>query len=129
MNPRTRIFLTMLATLIGGLSLVLYTTITESILFDTLSFCTSSTSDLVLGSTALIASAMVAGFIATLIVVKDNFVPHIFISMFLVGKLCFVALCGHWHGPLWFETGLHLSLIGGLWLGRYGAVKFPLAPV
>ncbi|MEM7485966.1 MAG: hypothetical protein AAF348_12225 [Bacteroidota bacterium] len=129
MNPRIRIFLTMLATLIGGLSLVLYTTITESILFDNLSFCTSSNSDLVLGSTALITSAMVAGFVATLIVVKDNSVPHIFMSLFLIGNLFFAAVCGQWHGPLWFETGLHLSLIGGLWLGRYGAVKFPLAPV
>ncbi len=128
MNPRTRIYLTMLATLIGGLSLVLYTTITESILFNNLNFCTSSISDLTLGSATLFTSAVIAGFIATLIVVKDNFVPHIFISLFVIGKLCFAAICGQWHGPLWFETGLHLSLIAGLWLGRYGAVKFPLAP-
>lgn len=128
MNPRTRVFLTVLATIIGGLSLTLYTTISEDILFDNLSFCTSSSQDLVLGSMSLFTSAILAGFIATLIVVKDNFLPHFFISMFIIGKMSFAAMCGQWHGPLWFETGMNLSLIGGIWLGRYGAVKFPLAP-
>jgi hypothetical protein len=128
MNSRTRVFLTVMATIIGGLSLMLYTTISKDILFDNLSFCTSSSQELVLGSMSLFTSAILAGFISTLIVVKDNFLPHFFISLFIVAKMSFAGICDPWHGPLWFETGLNLSLIGGIWLGRYGAVKFPLAP-
>ncbi|MEO9513652.1 MAG: hypothetical protein ABJN84_14855 [Flavobacteriaceae bacterium] len=128
MNFQTRVFLTVLATIVGGLSLMLYTTISQDILFDSLSFCTSSSQDLILGGISLFTSAILAGFIATLIVVKDNFLPHFFISLFIVGKMSFAAACGQWHGPLWFETGLNLSLIAGLWFGRYGAIKFPLAP-
>ncbi len=129
MNFRIRVLLTILATVIGGLSLVLYTTISQDILFDNLSFCTSTNQELILGSMAFFTSAVLAGFIATLIVVKDNYLPHSVISLFIVAKMSFAVLCGQWHGPLWFETGIHLSLIGGIWLGRYGAVKFPLAPM
>lgn len=129
MKLRTRIFLTVLATVIGGLSLQLYTTLSKDVLFNGIQFCTSSNSDLALGTMALFISATFSGFLASLIVVRDNFWPHFFISLFIVGKLSVVALCGQWGGPFWFEAGLHLSLLAGLWLGWYGAVKFPLAPV
>lgn len=129
MNSRTRVFLTVLSTLVGGLSLVLYTTISQDILFKGLSFCTSSIQELVFGSTAFFLSSVVAGFISTLIVVKDNFLPLFFISLYVVAKFFVFTTCGQWHGPLWFETGLNLSHLGGLWLGCYGAVKFPLAPM
>lgn len=127
MNSQRRVFLTLLATVIGGLSLILYTTISQDILFENLSFCTSSNQELLLGGLSLFTSAILAGFIATLIVVKDNFLPHFLISLFIIGKMSITA-CGYWHGPHWFETGLHLTLIGGLWFGRFGAIKFPLAP-
>ncbi|MBO0323062.1 hypothetical protein J0X14_12210 [Muricauda sp. CAU 1633] len=129
MKLRTRIFLTALATAIGGLCLQLYVTLSKDVLFSGIQFCTSSTTDLVLGTMAMFASAVFSGFIASLIVVRDNFWPHFFITLFIIGKLSVVALCGQWGGPLWFEAGLHFSLLAGLWLGWYGAVKFPLAPV
>lgn len=129
MKLRTRIFLTALATVIGGLCLQLYTTLSKDVLFNGIQFCTSSNSDLVLGTMALFISAAFSGFIASLIVVRDNFWPHFFISLFIMGKLSMAALCAQWGGPLWFEVGLHFSLLTGLWLGWYGAEKFPLAPV
>ncbi|MDC6363198.1 MULTISPECIES: hypothetical protein [Flavobacteriaceae] len=129
MKTRTRLFLTVLATVIGGLCLSLYTTLSQDILFDGMSFCSSSTLDLTLGTLAMFTSAVLTGFISSLIVVRDNLWPHFIISLFIVGKLSMVALCGQWGGPLWFESGVHLSLLGGLWLGCYGAIKFPLAPV
>ncbi|WP_420601970.1 hypothetical protein [Flagellimonas sp.] len=129
MNSRIRALLTILATVIGGLSLVLYTTLSQDIIFDGLSYCTSSSSDLAFGGLATFASAVLAGFIASLIVVRDNHWPHFFISLFIVGKMSFAVLCGQWSGPIWFETGMNLSLLAGLWIGCYGAVKFPLAPV
>nr|WP_299385512.1 hypothetical protein [Allomuricauda sp.] len=129
MNLRTRVLLTVLSTIVGGASLILYTTISQDILFKGLSFCSSSVQELVFGSSAFFFSAVVAGFIATLIVVKDNFLPLFFMSLYVLGKLFVFTTCGQWHGPLWFETGLNLSHLGGLWLGWYGAVKFPLAPM
>ncbi|SHG26660.1 hypothetical protein [Flagellimonas flava] len=129
MNSRTRVFLTVLSTAVGGSSLILYTTISQDILFKGLSFCSSSVQELVFGSAAFFLSAVVAGFISTLIVVKDNVLPLVFISLFVVAKIFLFTACGQWHGPIWFETGLNLSHLGGLWLGCYGAVKFPLAPM
>ncbi len=129
MNPRTRVLLTGAATIIGGLCLVLYTTLSQDIIFDGLSFCTSSNLDLVFGGMATFVSAVLAGFIAALIVVRDNFWPHVLISLFIVGKMSFAVLCGEWSGPVWFDSSMNLSLLLGLWLGCYGAVKFPLAPI
>ncbi|WP_422351737.1 hypothetical protein [Flagellimonas sp.] len=129
MNSRTRVFLTVLSTVVGGFSLILYTTISHNILFKGLSFCTSSIQELFFGSTAFFLSAVIAGFISTLIVVKDNFLPLFLISLFIIGEFLVLTSSGHWHGPVWFETGLYLSHIGGLWIGCYGAVKFPLAPM
>ncbi|MEZ4811857.1 MAG: hypothetical protein R2819_15985 [Allomuricauda sp.] len=129
MKSRTRILLTVLATVIGGLSLVLYTTLSRDIIFRGLSFCTSSNTDLIFGSLATFTSSTVAGFIAALIVVRDNYWPHFLISLFIIGKMFFAVVCDQWSGPMLFESGLQLSLLAGLWLGRYGANKFPLAPV
>ncbi|MER3373196.1 MAG: hypothetical protein RIM83_01005 [Allomuricauda sp.] len=129
MKSRSRIFLTVLATVIGGLCLQLYATLSKDVLFNGIEFCTSSNFDLVLGTVAMLISAIFSGFIASLIVVRDNNWPHFLISLFVIGKLSVVALCAQWGGPLWFEAGLHLSLLAGLWLGWYGANKFPLAPI
>nr|WP_298790072.1 hypothetical protein [uncultured Allomuricauda sp.] len=129
MSSRTRILLTVTATIIGGLSLLLYTTISQEILLNELSFCTSSNIELAFGGLATFLSAIVAGFLASLIVVRDNCWPHFAISLFIVAKMSFAVLCGQWSGPFWFESGLHVSLLAGLWLGYYGANKFPLAPV
>lgn len=129
MKPRTRIFLTVLATVIGGLSLILYTTLSQEVLFNGISLCTSSNEELIMGTLAMFASSVLSGFIASLVVVRDNSWPHFLLSGFIVIKLSLVALCGQWGGPMWFESGLHLSLVGGLWLGCYGANKFPLAPI
>ncbi|WP_136465680.1 hypothetical protein [Flagellimonas onchidii] len=129
MSSRTRVLLTVTATIIGGLSLILYTTLSQEILLDGLSFCTSTNTELMIGGLATFVSAVVAGFLASLIVVRDNYWPHFAISLFILGKMSFAVLCGQWSGPFWFESGLHLSLLAGLWLGYYGANKFPLAPV
>ena len=129
MKSRTRILLTVLATVIGTLSLVLYTTLSQKVIFKGLSFCTSTNSELAIGGMATFGSAVVSGFIASLIVVRDNYWPHLLISLFILAKMSVLALCGHWSGPMWFESGLHLSLLGGVWLGSYGANKFPLAPI
>ncbi len=129
MKPRTRILLSILATLIGGLSLVLYNTLSRDILFEGLSFCSASDIELFMAGLSTFASATIAGFIASLIVVRDNIWPHFLISLFIVAKMAFILFHLQANGPVWFESGLQLSLLGGLWFGRFGAHKFPLAPI
>lgn len=129
MNARIRVLLTVTSTLVGILSLILYTTISTEILFDKVSYCTSSVGTLWLSAMAVLLSSVVSGFLASLIVIRDNVLPHVFISLFIVGKMSFVAHCGAWSGPFWFETAQHLSLLVGVWIGSYGASRFPLAPM
>ncbi|MEM9001513.1 MAG: hypothetical protein AAGB24_14720 [Bacteroidota bacterium] len=129
MTAQTRLFLTVISTVVGALSLMLYTTLAQDVLLEGVGFCTSSNLDLVFSGLATFVAATISGFLASLIVVKDNFWPHVLISSFVAGKLFFMTFCGFWNGSFWFETGLHLSSIAGLWLGSYGAIKFPLAPV
>ncbi|MDC6364850.1 MULTISPECIES: hypothetical protein [Flavobacteriaceae] len=129
MKSKTRILLTVIATVVGGLSLILYTTLSQDIILGGLSFCTSTNMELLFGTLATFASAVIAGFIASLIVVRDNHWPHFFISLFILGKMSLVVVCDQWTGPVLFESGLQFSLLGGLWVGHFSANKFPLAPV
>ncbi|NAY90806.1 hypothetical protein GTQ34_02650 [Muricauda sp. JGD-17] len=129
MKSRTRILLAVLATLVGGFSLVLYNTLSRDIIFSGLNFCSSSDIELIMAGLSTFASATIAGFITSLIVVRDNNWPHFLISLFIVAKMSFIIIHLQSSGPVWFEAALQLSLLGGLWFGRYSASKFPLAPV
>lgn len=129
MARRTKILITFIASMVGILSLWLYTTLVQEVLIDGLSYCASSRSELLLGTLGIFGAGLVGGFMASLIVVRSNFLPHILMSTFVVGKLFFVVLCDAMSGPLWYETGLGIALMMGLWSGCLAAHKFPLAPV
>ncbi len=129
MKSKMRLFLIVLATVLGGLSLVLYTTLSEEIILKGISYCTSSLSKLAYGSFTFFISAFLAGFLASLVVVRDNSWPHFLISAAIFGKMLFLLFFGYWAISFWSVTGLHVSLIAGLWAGFFGAAKFPLAPM
>ncbi|WP_222984315.1 hypothetical protein [Flagellimonas meishanensis] len=129
MTSRTRILLSVLATLVGGLALILYNTLSRDIIFNGLNLCSSSDVELFMAGLSTFASASIAGFIASLIVIRDNVWPHFLISLFIVAKMSFILVHLPSNGPIWFESALQLSLLVGLWFGRYCAHKFPLAPV
>nr|WP_299339937.1 hypothetical protein [Allomuricauda sp.] len=129
MKSRMRVFLIVLATTVGGLSLVLYTTLSEEVILKGISYCASSISKLTYSGITFFVSAFLAGFLASLIVVRDNGWPHFFITTMIVGKMLFLLFFGYWAASFWAVTGLHFSLVAGLWAGFYGAAKFPLAPM
>ncbi|MDT0607756.1 hypothetical protein [Croceitalea rosinachiae] len=129
MTARNRMLLTLAATVIGGFSLAVFSKISKDILFDGLSLCSSTSLDITLGSLLLFTSSLLAGFIASIIVVRDNYLPHIFISTAILAKMSFIAVCGQAVSQVWLDTGLSITLILGLWLGYYAALKFPLAPI
>ena len=129
MSSKTRFAVTAIGMLVGTAVLLLFTKITKDILFDGLNFCSSSSSELLLGSSALIGSAIVTGFLASLLVVRDNIFPHYLISTVIVGKMLVVLSCLPGSAPFFYEVAVHLGMVGGVWLGHYSAMKFPLAPV
>ncbi len=129
MSNRNRIAITALAIVISTFSFLLFTKISRDILFDGLSFCSSSTGELYLGSAAMMTSAIITGFMAALLVIRDNAIPHLVVSGVILVKLYVVVSCVPWSSPFFYEAGMHLGMVGGIWIGNFGAKKFPLAPV
>ncbi len=129
MSSKNRIAITGMSIVIGVFSYLLFTKITRDILFDGLNFCASSTRELYLGSALLVTSAIITGFLAALLVVRDNSIPHYAISMVILAKMYLVISCVTWSPPFFYELGVHMCMIGGVWVGNLGAQKFPLAPM
>lgn len=117
------------ATVVGGFSLEVFSKISRDILFDGLSLCSSTFLEITLGSLALFTSSVLAGFMASIIVIRANYIPHIFISAVILAKMSYVVVCGQLASQIWFDSSLSMALILGLWLGYYAALKFPLAPI
>ena len=129
MSSKNKALLCAIATVFGALSLLLFTTITRDILFRGLSLCSSTGIELLFGSLTMFTSAVTAGFITSLIVIRKSYLPHILISLAVVAKMSMIANCSFLTGSFLFESGINASLVFGLWLGNYSALKFPLAPV
>ncbi len=129
MSSKNRIAITGMSIIVGVFSYLLFTKITRDILFDGLNFCAASSSELYFGSALLVTSAIITGFLAALLVVRDNSIPHYVISLVILAKMYFVISCVTWSPPFFYEFGVHMSMIGGIWVGNLGAQKFPLAPM
>lgn len=129
MSPKNKALLYGGATIFGGFSLLLFTKITKDILFNGLSLCGSTNMELVFGSLLMFTAAVTAGFITSIIVVRKTYLPHILLSLVLLMKMTFIASCSFLTSSFLFEIGINSSLILGLWLGHFSALKFPLAPV
>lgn len=129
MSSKNKLLLCGGATIFGGFSLFLFTKIARDIIFNGLSLCSSTNMELVLGSLLMFAAAVTAGFITSIIVVRKSYLPHILISLGVLVKMSFIANCSFLSTTFLFDIGLDVSLILGLWLGNYSALKFPLAPV
>ncbi len=117
------------ASVIGVFVLMLYTTITDSILFKGFSFCTASNLDVALIEAAFFSSAWISGFIVSILVVRKSVVPHLFISLYIFAKFLMVENCqglSHFHV---FEIGSNTLLLAGLWVGHFTALKFPMTPM
>ena len=128
MTARNRNLLIATATVIGGFSLVVFSKISRDIIFDGLIVCNSTTLDLSLGGLSFFTSSVLAGFMTSIIVMRANYWPHIFMSSVILAKIFLINSCGV-EAQFILEMALNVILILGLWLGHYAALKFPLAPV
>lgn len=128
MHSKTRLGLTVLAMLIGLSVLALYTTLVQDVLFKNVSFCSASTIELTFKVLALGTAGLVTGFLTSLVVLQDNYYPHIVLSVIVIARAFFFVECESMAGPIWYDALLTSVLISGLWAGHYGGVKFPLSP-
>lgn len=128
MNPRVRLALTCFATLAGLFSLLLYTTLVQDVFFKEVTFCGANGLQLGLMAMGIWAAGSITGFMTSLLVMQDNYWPHVALSIGVLAKTLFVVECEALANPLWFDALLNFSLLTGLWMGYYGAVKFPLSP-
>lgn len=128
MSRRTRIPLTVFATFLGIFSLLLYTTLVQDVFFKEVSFCGANGLQLGLMAMGIWAAGSITGFMTSLLVMQDNYWPHVALSIGVLAKTLFVVECEALANPLWFDALLNFSLLTGLWMGYYGAVKFPLSP-
>ncbi len=128
MTSHNRLLLTSAATIIGGFSLFIFTTITKDILFKGSSICSSTIMEHLLLTLTLFTSALVAGFMASIIVLRRHHMPHLILSIFVLGKISFVMTCGYGYQEMVMDSAMNAALILGLWAGNYTASKFPLAP-
>lgn len=113
-----------LASVLGEISLVLLTTIVQEVLFDGISFATSSNSEMIFGGLATFFAAVIAGVIAAAITKGSSVIPPIFISILIFAEMTYLMLSGKLDNPIWFDILSGLSLILGIWLGNYIVKKF-----
>jgi hypothetical protein len=124
MGSGKKILYIILATLIGEIALVLFTTVAQEVLFDGISYNTSSQFDIVFGGLATFIAAILAGVVATLIVKGKSRWPIFIISIVIVIEMTYLMVSGILTDPIWFDTLAGLSLILGIWLGYFAAKKY-----
>ncbi|MEN1785669.1 MAG: hypothetical protein AAGF77_11090 [Bacteroidota bacterium] len=128
MKPKQRIALTVFASLAGISVLLLYTTLVQDILFKDTTFCTSSPLQLLFMSFGILASGALTGFLTVMLVLQDNYMPHVALSLVVIGKAFMAVPCEALGNPLWFEGLLNIALLFGLWIGYFLGTRFPLSP-
>ncbi len=122
------IFRIILATVVGELALILFTTFAQEILFDGIRYSTSSNFDIYVGGFATFIAAVLAGIITTLINRRWNYIPQTIISILIFIETSFLIFSGKTDDPIWADALAGLSLILGIWLGYLMVKRFFLKP-
>ncbi len=113
-----------LAVVLGECALILFTTVAQEVLFDGIDYFESPLSDIFLGGIATFIAAVLAGMIASLIVLGKTLLPHMIISFIILVEMSYLIALGILNGPFWFDLLGGLSLIVGIWAGHYATQAF-----
>lgn len=108
-----------LASVLGEIAFILLTTISQEVLYDGISFATSSNLDIIFGGFATFIAAVIAGIIAAAIVKASTYIPHTIISILILVEMAYLMNSGKLANPIWFDILSGLSLIMGIWLGYF----------
>lgn len=114
-----------LAAVIGEVALVLLTTLAQEALFDGISYSTSSNFDIIFGGLATFIAAVLSGIVTSIIARRYSYWPHIIISLVITAETTFLIAKGKTGDPIWADALAGLSLILGVWLGRFLVMKYP----
>lgn len=129
----TKVILKIIAAVIlGEIALILLTTVAQVVLVDGVYWATSSNQDLAVGGGATLLAGIISGFLASLIVGKDNYIPHIFISILIASETIYLFSTGRFNEPLWFDFVSSALLVITIWIGYYMYQKFisnPAQPI
>jgi hypothetical protein len=119
-----RVFKIILATIIGEMALVLFTTVAQEVLFDGIRYSTSPNFDIYVGGFATFIAAVLAGLVASYIVNGNSYVPALLISVLITGETTYLITSEATQDPPWADALAGLSLVLGIWLGYYLIGKF-----
>ena len=124
MSSKSSFKYVILAIVLGEISLVLLTTIAQEVLYDGISFATSSNNDIMFGGLATFLAAVIAGIVAAAITKASTRVPPSIISILVLAEMTYLMISGKLTNPIWFDVLSGLSLILGIWLGYYIVKKY-----
>lgn len=124
---KNSVFRIILATVVGEALLVLLTTVAQEVLFDGISYSTSSDFDIYVGGFATFVAAVLAGMAASLIVKGQNHVPQIIITFLISAETTYLIVAGKTADPIWADALAGLSLVVGVWLGHFIVQSFFLS--
>ena len=124
MSSKSSFKYVILAIVLGEISLVLLTTIAQEVLYDGISFATSSNNDIIFGGLATFLAAIIAGIVAAAITKANTRVPPSIISILVLAEMTYLMISGKLTNPIWFDVLSGLSLILGIWLGYYIVKKY-----
>ena len=118
MNAK-RFFIILLAAIAGEIALILFTTIAQEVIVDGVHWGVSSTKDLIAGGVATLVAGILAGMVASTIGGKQNLLPHVFITIFIVSETIYLIGAEKINDPLWFAIVSSAGLIVSIWVGFY----------
>ncbi|NND32001.1 MAG: hypothetical protein HKN76_05370 [Saprospiraceae bacterium] len=105
-----------LAILVGEIALVFFTTIAQEVLYNGISYRTSSTFELIGGGAATFIASVLAGFVASLVLSGKKLIPLV-ISILIAAETTALVVLNKTSDPLWFDFLAGGTLILGVWLG------------
>jgi len=114
-----QILLIIAAIIVGEIALIILTTIAQEVLFNGISYSSSSRSTLIFGGAATALAAVGAGFLARLVKKTYSIIVPIGMSVFIITEMTFLITSDRTGDPVWFDIIAGSSLIIGVWLGYH----------
>ncbi|WP_298899722.1 hypothetical protein [uncultured Psychroserpens sp.] len=116
---KNKIIRIILAVICAEILLIVLITMAQEVIVNGVKLNTSPTSDIIIGGLGTLLSGAIAGSAATLIVGKNNNLPIIILSIFVVIETTYLIVADKINNPIWFDAMAAISLIGTIWLGYY----------
>lgn len=120
---KSKNILRVIAAIIGGeVVLVLLTAFVQEVLFDGITYSSSSTFDIAVGGFLTFLASIGAGWVCGKIN-KSSIVPAIIMSILVITEMSWLIYHQRTGDPIWFDILAGGSLIIGIWIGFMPTTK------